>query len=57
MTGTTTLSIWRWEQRPSSGKATASGSLTVHFPALAPGTPNRVRRQTLGLPEDPEDEQ
>jgi hypothetical protein len=39
MTSTTTPSIWRWEQTPSGGKETASRSLTIYFPALAPGTP------------------
>jgi hypothetical protein len=45
MTGTTTPSIFRWDQMPSGGKEIASGSLTVHFPALAPGTPIYI--QTL----------
>ena len=39
MTGTATPSIWRWGPTPSGGRETSSRSLTVHFPAVAPGTP------------------
>jgi hypothetical protein len=39
MTGTPTPSIWRWEQMPSSSREISSRSLTVHVPAIAPGTP------------------
>lgn len=46
MTGMATPSTWRWDLTPRSGRATSSRSLTVHFPAIAPGTP--CQRRVLG---------